>query len=99
MNILGISAGFHDAGMSYVSNGLIPFAAHSERYSKHKHDSKLNSEMLFDCLSRCGVPDVIAYYERPWVKKTRQLYAGQWDDLWSDWSVRKMIIALILKVC
>jgi carbamoyltransferase len=91
MNILGLSAGFHDAGMSYVSNGKIPFAGHSERYSKQKHDRHLNSEMLFDCLTRCGVPDVIAYYERPWVKKTRQLYAGQWNDLCSDWSVRKMV--------
>ena len=94
MNILGLSAGFHDAGMSYVSNGKIPFAGHSERYSKQKHDRHLNSEMLFDCLTRCGVPDVIAYYERPWVKKTRQLYAGQWNDLCSDWSVRKMVNAI-----
>ena len=91
MNILGISAGFHDAGMSCVSDGEILFAAHSERYSRQKHDSKLCSEMLFDCLSRTGLPDVIAYYERPWVKKTRQLYAGQWNSLWSDWSVRSMI--------
>ncbi len=91
MNILGISAGFHDAGISSVVNGDIVFAAHSERYSRHKHDSKLNSEMLFDCLTRSGTPDVIAYYERPWIKKTRQLYAGQWNALWTDWSVRNMI--------
>jgi len=91
MNILGLSAGFHDAGMAFVSNGEIPFAGHSERYSKQKHDSRLNSLILDDCLDRCGMPDVIAYYERPWAKKTRQLYAGQWGDLTQDWSIRKMV--------
>ena len=28
-----------------------------------------------------GSPDIIAYYERPWLKKTRQLYAGQWSEV------------------
>lgn len=91
MNILGISAGFHDAGMASIVDGKILFAAHSERYSKIKHDSKLNKEMLLDCVAVSGPPDVIAYYERPWVKKTRQLYAGQWRDLFSEWSVRKIV--------
>ena len=91
MNILGISAGFHDAGMAFVSNGNISFAGHAERYSKQKHDSRLNSLILDDCLNRCGIPDVIAYYEKPWLKKTRQLYAGQWEDFKHDWSIRRMI--------
>ena len=42
MNILGISAGFHDAGASVINtSGDILFASHSERYSKQKHDSNL----------------------------------------------------------
>ena len=73
MNILGISAGFHDAGIALICNGEIVFAAHSERYSKQKHDSELNREILADCFAHCGVPDRVAYYERPWLKKTRQL--------------------------
>jgi carbamoyltransferase len=81
MNILGISAGFHDAGISLICNGEIAFAAHSERYSKIKHDSKINAEILNDCFDRYGVPQRIAYYERPWLKKTRQLYAGQYQEL------------------
>lgn len=28
-----------------------------------------------------GVPDKIYWYERPWVKKTRQAVAGQWSDV------------------
>ena len=81
MNILGISAGFHDAGITLINDGEIMFAAHAERYSKIKHDSDINVEMLNDCFNRYGVPQRIAYYERPWLKKTRQLYAGQYSEL------------------
>jgi predicted NodU family carbamoyl transferase len=35
MNILGISAGFHDAAATMINqSGDILFAGHSERYSK-----------------------------------------------------------------
>ena len=81
MNILGISAGFHDAGITLINEGEIMFAAHSERYSKKKHDSEINAEILNDCFDRYGVPQQIAYYERPWLKRTRQLYAGQYNEL------------------
>ena len=90
MNILGISAGFHDAGISLISNGEILFAGHAERYSKIKHDSELNREILADCFAHCGMPGRIAYYERPWLKKTRQLYAGQYKDLF-DTSIEDKI--------
>jgi carbamoyltransferase len=81
MNILGISAGFHDAGITLIDDGEIVFAAHAERYSKKKHDSELNADILNDCFDRYGIPTRIAYYERPWLKKTRQLYAGQYRDI------------------
>jgi carbamoyltransferase len=91
MSILGISAGFHDAAVTLVSDqGQILFAGHSERYSKIKHDSKLHSDLIADALSY-GTPTDIAYYERPWVKKTRQLYAGQYSELTHGWSVRNII--------
>ena len=39
MNILGISAGFHDAAISVINRqGDILFAGHSERYSKLKNE-------------------------------------------------------------
>ena len=88
MNILGISAGFHDAGVSLISDDQILFAAHSERYSKKKHDSELNTKILSDCISQFGMPDQIAYYERPWIKRTRQLYAGQYREAFNFKSVR-----------
>jgi len=79
MNILGISAGFHDAGVSVIRDGKILFAAHAERYSKLKHDPHVNAAIMQEALS-FGEPDLIAYYERPWNKKLRQLYAGQYHE-------------------
>mgnify|MGYP003332247950 FL=1 len=74
MNTLGISAGFHDAGVSVIRDGEILFAGHAERYSKKKHDEHINNEILAEALSH-GQPDVIAFYEKPWLKKLRQLYS------------------------
>jgi len=83
MNILGISAGFHDAAAAVInSQGDILFAGHSERYSKRKNDANF-CQGLLDEVAEYG-PDVVAYYERPWNKQFRQWYAGQgieWDKL------------------
>jgi carbamoyltransferase len=91
MNILGISAGFHDAAATLIDNqGEILFAGHSERYSKRKHDRDLHSDLISDAVSY-GRPDHVAYYERPWLKKTRQLYAGQYNELTQGWTVRGLL--------
>ena len=79
MRILGISALSHDAAMAVVEDGEILFAAHAERYSRSKNDHHLNQGIVDAALS-FGVPDVIAWYERPILKKTRQLLAGQWRE-------------------
>lgn len=74
--ILGISAGFHDAAISVVEDGEILFAGHSERYSRLKHDPHLTPLIMEEALSH-GIPDTIAYYEKPWLKKMRQLISRQ----------------------
>jgi carbamoyltransferase len=91
MNILGISAGFHDAAVTAVRGNEIVFAGHSERYSKIKHDNNLHPDLIKDAMKYIGHIDQIAYYERPWVKKTRQLYAGQWSELTTPWTVRGLL--------
>ena len=76
MNILGISAGFHDAGATVIDReGNILFAGHSERYSKQKNDANISPELLNEI--DMSTIDTIAYYERPLVKQLRQWYAGQ----------------------
>jgi len=82
-NILGISAGFHDAAATILNNqGEILFAGHSERYSKQKNDPDIH----IDLIAELGQWDInhIAYYETPWKKQLRQLYSGQgieWNKL------------------
>ena len=93
MSILGISAGFHDAGAAIVDHhGEILFAAHSERYSKHKHDEHYSLGLLEDIRQHSADIDTIAYYERPFVKQLRSLYAGQgfnWHQCTSKQAVRR----------
>lgn len=78
MNYIGISNGFHDAGLSIVdSQGNILFAGHSERYSKFKHDKNLDILLVDDALSYVNDTCEIHYYERPLYTTMRQLRAGQ----------------------
>lgn len=90
MNIIGISAGFHDAAVSVIDpQGNILFAGHSERYSKQKHDSRLCEPLLLDALKH-GPVDRISYYERPWLKQLRQWYTGQSVD-WNQLTVTSIL--------
>jgi len=89
MNILGISAGFHDAAATVIGpDGEILFAGHSERYSKKKNDADF-CQGLLDEVTEYG-PDVVAYYERPWNKQFRQWYAGQGIE-WSKLTTRQIL--------
>ena len=89
MNILGISAGFHDAAATVISqSGDIVFAGHSERYSKQKNDPDISLELLNE-IDMSGI-DTIAYYERPLVKQLRQLYSGQGVE-WNKLTTRQVL--------
>jgi carbamoyltransferase len=70
MIILGINETTHDASVSLIQNGKILFAGHAERYSKQKNDWFTNKEIFKDAL-QYGMPDKIAYYEKPFLKKIR----------------------------
>ena len=76
---VGISCGFHDAGVSVISDdGQILFAGHSERYSKSKHDANLCDGIVDDALKyTLGEKLQLHYYEKPWLKAIRQFRAGQ----------------------
>jgi carbamoyltransferase len=93
MNILGISAGFHDAGATVIDReGNILFAGHSERYSKQKNDANISPELLNEI--DMSTINTIAYYERPLFKQLRQWYAGQgieWDKLTTQQCVAQQL--------
>ncbi len=83
MRILGINCMNHDAAMAVVdySSGIgeILWAAHAERYSKVKNDHYLNWHIVNEA-NKFGPFNKVVYYEKPLLKKTRQLYATQWSD-------------------
>ena len=67
----------HDAAMAVIDGSEILWAAHAERYSKVKNDHYLNQQIVNEAKSY-GPFDKVVYYEKPLLKKTRQLYAGQY---------------------
>ena len=93
MNILGVSAGFHDAALAVINPaGEILFAGHSERYSKKKNDADLCPGIVQE-LYGIGI-GTIAYYERPWLKQLRQAYTGQgveWNKLTTGQILRQQL--------
>jgi carbamoyltransferase len=78
MKILGINCMNHDAAMAVVDGTEILWAAHAERYSKIKNDHYLNQDIVDEAMTH-GPFDKVVYYEKPLLKKTRQLYAGQYE--------------------
>ena len=90
MNILGISAGYHDAAATVINRlGDILFAGHAERYSKLKNDLNIDSGLIKE-LERHNPIDTVAYYETPWKKQLRQLYSGQGIE-WNKLSAKRII--------
>ena len=83
MKILGINALNHDAAIAMIQDGEVLFAGHSERYSGVKNDSDLNAALFADSFRHGGKPDKVVYFERPWLKKARQLRAGQYGEVLS----------------
>lgn len=79
-NILGVSAGFHDAAATLINtHGDIVFAGHAERYSKIKNDSNISQGLLEEFCNY--YIDTIAWYERPWMKQLRRLRSGEGFDV------------------
>jgi len=75
MNILGLSEGFHDAGLCLLKDNKIIFASHAERHSGIKNDKWLHHSQF--PISDKYQPDLVAFYEKPFRKNLRRLYAGQ----------------------
>jgi carbamoyltransferase len=89
-NYIGISEGFHDAGLALVnSNGNILFAGHAERYSKVKNDSLLNDKIVQDCLSYATSNELVStFYEKPWLKQLRRWYSGNFKPVQTTYKKR-----------
>ena len=72
----GISANSHDAALAVFVDEKLVFASHSERFSGIKNDRDL-CDSLVQYARQWGEPDNVYWYENPYLKTARQLYAGQ----------------------
>jgi len=75
--MIGFSEGFHDAAVAVIEEDRIVYATHAERYSKKKHDKKLDLTAVITARGLNIKDDIVAFYEKPFWKRTRQIYAGQ----------------------
>jgi carbamoyltransferase len=77
MNILGISAFYHDSAACIVRDGEIVAAAQEERFTRRKHDHEFPRRALEYCLAEAGIDveelDVVAFYDKPVLKFDRIL--------------------------
>ncbi|HEX6827922.1 MAG TPA: carbamoyltransferase [Burkholderiales bacterium] len=77
MNILGISAFYHDSAAALVRDGEIIAAAQEERFSRKKHDARFPRHAIEYCLKAAGIGlagvDHVAFYDKPFVKFERIL--------------------------
>lgn len=78
MDIIGISAFYHDAAACLLRDGAIVAAASEERFTRKKHDADFPEHALRYCLEAGKIrADDLAYvgfYEKPFIKFKRILY-------------------------
>jgi len=79
VNILGISAFYHDSAACLVREGQIIAAAQEERFTRKKHDSSFPQNAVAYCLREGGVKvgdlDYVTFYEKPFLKFDRILHS------------------------
>ncbi len=78
VNILGISAFYHDSAACLVRDGAVVAAAQEERFTRKKHDAAFPRQAVAYCLREAGIGagglDVVAFYEKPFLKFDRILH-------------------------
>src|SRR5437588_1673812 len=80
MIVYGVSANDHDASLAVVRDQDILFASNAERYSRKKNDPHLNQALVTEARTY-GDPDLIVWYEKPFLRRTRKLWAGQYKHV------------------
>ena len=77
MNILGISAFYHDSAACLVVDGEIISAAQEERFTRKKHDYRFPVNAAEFCLEYSKLDindiDIVAFYDKPFLKFERLL--------------------------
>jgi len=78
VNILGLSAFYHDSAACLVREGEIIAAAQEERFTRKKHDASFPEQAVRYCLRESGLNvnelDYVTFYEKPFLKFDRILH-------------------------
>lgn len=100
MNVIGISAHFHNAACCLMQDGRLTRAAEEERFTRVKHDPRLPVRAFRFCLADTGLTiadiDCIAWYEDPQKKLARQIWMGLQGN--SDRFVREKLFPEFRKI-
>jgi len=77
MRVLGISAYYHDSAAALLRDGQVLAAAQEERFTRKKHDDSFPHNAIQSCLVSTGTRpediDVVAFYDKPFLKFERLL--------------------------
>ena len=77
INILGISAFYHDSAATLIQNGEIIAAAQEERFSRAKHDERFPKNAIKYVLEEGKIElhnvDYVVFFEKPFLKFERLL--------------------------
>ena len=80
MNILGISALYHDSAAALLVDGELVAAAQEERFSRIKFDAGFPRQSVAYCLEEAGITvedlDYVVFYEKPLPKFQRILQSS-----------------------
>lgn len=99
LNIIGISAGYHDSACCLMQDGVLVAAAQEERFSRIKQDKSFPKRAFRYCLAEAMLTiadvDCVAYYEDPRQKLGRQIWMGLSPNL--SGSRRKAILDRITR--
>ncbi|WP_296381200.1 carbamoyltransferase N-terminal domain-containing protein [Winogradskyella sp.] len=97
MNIIGISALYHDSAACLLSNGKLIAAAQEERFTRLKHDSSFPVKAIEFCLKQSDLEindiDLVVYYEKPFLKFDRIINSLQYETPFGFSFFRKSITA------
>lgn len=88
MNILGISAYYHDSAAALLQNGELVAAAQEERFSRIKFDHRFPAQSVKFCLEEAGITqndlDYIVFYEKP-IPKFQRILLSQLHTFPRSW--------------
>jgi carbamoyltransferase len=77
MNIVGLSAYYHDSAACLLRDGELIAAAQEERFTRKRHDQRFPEQALRYCLTQGGLStadiDAVVFYDKPLLKFARLL--------------------------